>query len=777
MNYKFVLASYVIIIILFSIFTWFKISCSYEDTHEDIIIYINPNYIQLPKNETEQQFVVNISIYKAKNVYAYDFKIYYNNTIFNGTMVNEGPFLKNVGNTFFNILDFNDKYNSTHGRIWIFCTLLGFQLGANGTGTLATIVFQAKPFVGPSILDLTETIVSDSSANSVTCDSIDGTVYIGTPPQLIVPTDYPTIQQAIDAAITGTRILVLNGTYFEQLKINKTVSIIGENKSATIIDANNSETAILVTHHSVSIEEFTIRNAALYAINFNNSSFNRIHNNLIKNNGYGIHLKNSIQSDITNNLILENIHDAIQLTGTAIIANNTIKSNGKHGILLNFSCATITENRIEGNDYGISLYCSGGSILRENDLFNNERNFSVDGEQLLDYIQNIDDSNRINAKALCYLINQQNITVTPENFQDIGYLGIVNSTNIHVTCVNFSHNGEGILLAFTKNSTIQNVTVENNFIGIKCVNSQNNVITRVKCENNSKGIELSNYAQNNDISKNDICSTIQSSEEIGLRLKNCYNNTIRSNTIVGYNLAFSLYNSNSNTIYYNNAINNSQQVYADDSFDNRWDNNYYGNYWSNYDGLDENDDGIGDTPYLLGVDQVDHYPLMHPYIRDIAVTNVTLNSTKIYIGNIVTISILVVNKWYETETFNVTIYANFSLIKILTVTNLAPYHKENRTYNWNTSNLEPGNYSIRVHADILSGEVEINDNTYIGCNLKAIAFDVDFNDDNFVNALDLRVAAIHFGCEGDNIFDVNFDNIINIQDLKIIVANYSDLNG
>jgi hypothetical protein len=117
------------------------------------------------------------------------------------------------------------------------------------------------------------------------------------------------------------------------------------------------------------------------------------------------------------------------------------------------------------------------------------------------------------------------------------------------------------------------------------------------------------------------------------------------------------------------------------------------------------------------------------------------------------------------------------LIKILTVTNLAPYHKETQTYNWNTSNLEPGNYSISVHADILLGEIEINDNIYIRCNLEAIVFNVDFNGDSFVNALDLRIAAIHFGYEGDSPYDINFDNITNLQDLKIIVANYGDLNG
>jgi len=59
-------------------------------------------------------------------------------------------------------------------------------------------------------------------------------------------------------------------------------------------------------------------------------------------------------------------------------------------------------------------------------------------------------------------------------------------------------------------------------------------------------------------------------------------------------------------------------------YENIWDDGYPsgGNYWSNYTGLDlfsgpyQNEtggDGIGDTPYVIDADNVDHYPLMAPY--------------------------------------------------------------------------------------------------------------------------------------------------------------------
>jgi hypothetical protein len=46
---------------------------------------------------------------------------------------------------------------------------------------------------------------------------------------------------------------------------------------------------------------------------------------------------------------------------------------------------------------------------------------------------------------------------------------------------------------------------------------------------------------------------------------------------------------------------------------NFWDDSYPsgGNYWSDYTGLDLDEDGIGDTPYIF-VGNQDNYPLMRP---------------------------------------------------------------------------------------------------------------------------------------------------------------------
>jgi parallel beta-helix repeat protein len=66
------------------------------------------------------------------------------------------------------------------------------------------------------------------------------------------------------------------------------------------------------------------------------------------------------------------------------------------------------------------------------------------------------------------------------------------------------------------------------------------------------------------------------------------------------------------SIYQNNFINNATQA-EDGGSNNHWDHDGQGNYWDDYSGEDANGDGIGDTPYIVPPNGVDHYPLMEVY--------------------------------------------------------------------------------------------------------------------------------------------------------------------
>ena len=54
-------------------------------------------------------------------------------------------------------------------------------------------------------------------------------------PLLVVPTDYPTIQSAIDAVKPGGTVIVLAGTYTEQISVTRDLDIVGAGMDRTII--------------------------------------------------------------------------------------------------------------------------------------------------------------------------------------------------------------------------------------------------------------------------------------------------------------------------------------------------------------------------------------------------------------------------------------------------------------------------------------------------------------------------------------------------------------
>jgi len=95
---------------------------------------------------------------------------------------------------------------------------------------------------------------------------------------ITIPDDYGSIQEAIDNASEGDTIFVKRGVYVENPVVNKSVSLIGEDRDSTVIDVT---AGLKVQSNNVTIAGFTIYDGydgISLAANYCNISGNKITN-------------------------------------------------------------------------------------------------------------------------------------------------------------------------------------------------------------------------------------------------------------------------------------------------------------------------------------------------------------------------------------------------------------------------------------------------------------------------------------------------------------------
>jgi len=558
--------------------------------------------------------------------------------------------------------------------------------------------------------------------------------------RIVVPDDYPTIQEAVNAANIADTIYVKTGTYYESVVVNKTVSLIGESKDTTAIVAGWEGDAFYVKADNVSIRGFAIRRSN--GILVDGSSNSSISGNNIEGEvevvdfdvyfyGNGIRLHNSSNCSVSeNNINLTQVAICSSGSANCSISRNNVMSNYCGIVLESSSNTLLSNNTAYYNFYGIVLggfmYIrpspSTNSVLRNNNMTSNRYNFGIGGflhKRLDEFIHDIDSSNTVDAKPIYYLVNQHDKVVP----SDAGYVAIVNSTNITVQNLTLTNNMEGVLLACTTNSTIREVTAAGNLLG------------------------------------------------------------------------FHIFASSDNVIYHNNFPNNRYlHAVAYPGFANRWDNGYPsgGNYWGGYSGVDwyrgpfQNEtgsDGIADSPYTYIIDgeNTDNYPLMKPYpwgTHDVGITRVESKSV-IGQGFDLHINVTVFNYGMFAETFNASAYASTTAIQTKTIT-LKSRDATAITFTWNTAGVAKGNHIITAMTTPVLGETDTADNTITHSVTVAIVGDITGPDgypDGKVDIRDIYTVAKAFGSYPSHKYwnpnaDINNDDRVDINDIFIVAKHF-----
>ncbi len=403
---------------------------------------------------------------------------------------------------------------------------------------------------------------------------------------------FSTIKAAMDAAKPGDVIKVQSGIYKENIQINKSLTLIGEDigTGMPIIDAGGIDNAVTILADGVTVEGFnlTLGSSAGIKVLANNSV---LKNNLAFHNDNGISLINSFNSRLEDNDLLANGNGIfIETSHNIALAENKMRDNYYGLFMVSSSSNWLSSNIAEDNNFGIKLDDSENNTLINNQMMRNIYNFGAEG------YNNISMGNLIDSRPILYLLRIGNRTI--DSSAGAGTVYCLDCQNITIRGLNLSNNFYGIYMDNSTGSLIEQNDLRNGYIGIALHESYDIRVSENKVSDNIEdGIEIadsdyssvnSNRLENNgrgifllrssytDINNNLITDVFR--KRTGVYLDSSLGTNLTGNSISGNYYGIKIISSIMNNLTENTIINNSINITNSSIGISRTEYENYGSY-------------------------------------------------------------------------------------------------------------------------------------------------------------------------------------------------------
>ncbi|WP_342678473.1 NosD domain-containing protein [Methanofollis sp. UBA420] len=380
--------------------------------------------------------------------------------------------------------------------------------------------------------------------------------------------DFTSVQAAVYACNAGDTVVVRDGTYTENVVVDRRIVLRSENGAATTVVAtpDSKRAPVTVTAANVTVEGLTVKGGIIEGTA-----------GIVVDHTDGCTLRGIRATENYNGVFL-NASAGTRLTGA------TVDANHRSGITGTASAGTVIEGcTVEMNAWEeIALSASEGPVIRACTL-TTEGTYGI----VLSRVDNarVVQNTLKNVKRADFglaLSSSQNVTVSGNTVSSYSNNGIsIAASKSTVSGNTVSGGGEAIVLSGDHNLLRDNV-VSNAYHGMR-ISTTNSTITNNTCVHTDSRSIMTNSG-GNAFYLNDL---LEKSGKPGVKHKSwestgSANNTVRTPEEVDYIYKGTLHHG------------------------------YLGNYYFDYEGVDADGDGVGDTPYDASADDHDFYPLIGP---------------------------------------------------------------------------------------------------------------------------------------------------------------------